>query len=164
MDADQLNASIRSVTGGIGWDVVENGRMVDKLDALAASLGKPDYIQNTSEDLSPNLAFTKFLGDAARAVCTQLAEKEGGLGASEENHLFVHLDANTSPEAEPGAADKNLQTLVRNFHGRRLGTESAELERWRFLLKSAYKTSGTAPGAWTAVCVGLITHPDFYLY
>jgi len=65
MHVDQLQASIERVTGGIRWTDGDD----DLLEELAGTLGRPDYLEVTHEDLEPGLVFQKFLDDAAIAVC-----------------------------------------------------------------------------------------------
>jgi len=155
---DQLNASIRQVTGGIGW--VIGG--VDQLEVLAPSLGVPDYALTTQEDLEPSALFQKFLGDAARHVCTELednarADEDGGV-------LLGGLTPADTLEVNPEGVVANLSRLVLRFHGQSFAVDAPEIERWRWLFESSYAVSGDALTTWNVICVGLITHPDFYTY
>ncbi|MCB9696899.1 MAG: hypothetical protein H6738_09000 [Alphaproteobacteria bacterium] len=156
MDIEQLDASMRQVTNGIGWDV--NG--VDQFTALSATLGVPDYLQVTSEDLAPGLLFQKFLDDAANAVCRDLLERESTGGA--ENVFLVHVDLATRDQA---AIEENLSMLLLRFHGREVPVGDPRLEPWIFLYEGAdLVTGGDAMETWRTVCVALFTHPDFYTY
>ncbi|MDP6944780.1 MAG: hypothetical protein QF464_11570, partial [Myxococcota bacterium] len=58
LDLDQLDRALETATG-FRW-THDNGDQ-SMLDTLAATLGKPDYIQTTIEDVTPSLLFHKFL-------------------------------------------------------------------------------------------------------
>jgi hypothetical protein len=163
MDLDQLGAAIRRVTGGMAWTEAVGGRDIDQLEALAATLGKPDYIQITTEDLSPSALFQKFLDDAARSVCTRLAERERG-GLASRGSLLIHVGPDALPATEGEAVDRNLSALLLRFHSRVVLPGDPALTHWRWLLDSAVHVSGAPMEGWRAVCVGLITHPDFWSY
>lgn len=159
MDVDQLDASIRAVTGGIGWDV--SG--VNQFQKLSATLGKPDYLSNTYEDLTPNLLFEKFLEDAAASVCDQLLTRERA--GSPDNVFLVHADADDTSLGEPERVAENLSYLLLRYHGRVVATDDPQLEPWTFLFQGAELAGNGDPiVAWRTVCVALITHPDFSSY
>ncbi len=160
MDLDQLNAALRAATGGIGW--VENNN--DQLVALSATLGRPDFLTTTEEDLTPSPLFQKFLGDASRKVCADLFVAEASR-ANEDRAFFVNVDKDETT-AELGARlDDNLARLLLRFHGRRSDSETTRgaLDGWRFLFQSTERAASPA-AAWGAVCLGLLQHPDFYTY
>ena len=82
MNLDQLQAQIEHATGGRQW-IVNNK---NQLEELAATLGRPDYISTLFEDLSAGPVFQKFLGDAARSICTEMVADELELPAEERTH------------------------------------------------------------------------------
>lgn len=158
MDVDQLDASIRAATGGIGWDI--DG--VSQLQVLAPSLGVPDYTQTTSEDLEPGLLFQKFLDDAANAVCDELVVREV---AGTSSVFLGGVDPTATRATAAPAIDQALADAVLRFHGRRLSTDAPQLGTWTYLFDSTVAvTGGDTQAAWRAVCIGLIVHPDFYQY
>ena len=161
MDIDQLNASIRRVTGGIGWT---DGSGDDLFVELAGTLGKPDFVDSTMEDLTVSLLFQKFLGDAARDVCGELAEREVDADAGADPVLLLHVGASDTADTNPAGVDQNLQALLLRFHGQSVPLDSERLNPWRWLFTSSVHVTGDPVVAWRAVCVGLITHPDFYSY
>lgn len=164
LDIDQLDASIRQLTGGIGWTEQRGSQEVNLFEDLADTLGKPDYIDSTQEDLSPNLIFLKFLNDAARQVCDRLTEYEV-TNLARLDDASTHLFIKTSPTSTDSAEiDANLQELLLRFHGTRAGADSPELRQWRWLYDSSLHVTSEPSTAWRTVCVGLITHPDFYTY
>jgi hypothetical protein len=159
MDIDQLNASLRAVTGGIGWEV--NG--VDQLEDLASTLGRPDYDQSTAEDLSPSLLFQKFLDDAANAACQELVDREAT--GSPDNVFLVHVTPQDTSLSNPDAVTANLQGALLRFHGHALDAADPQLEAWRWLFDTTVEvTGGDTLAGWRAVCIGLVTHPDFAMY
>ena len=159
MDVDQLAASVERVTGFPWTDSDGN----DRFEELASTLGKPDYIDSMQEDLAPSLVFQKFLSDAAHATCDRLMLAEYAR-AHDARVYFVHVDENSTVESNPAGVDANLRHLLLRFHGRRLGEGAPELARWSWLLESATFVTGEPRRGWHSVCVGLMTHPDFYTY
>lgn len=163
MDIDQLDATIRSVTGGIGWTELRSGREVNLFEELAQTLGKPDYLQITDEDLQPSAMFQKFLDDAARSVCFALMDEEARR-APPERVFFVRAEPTDTLASSPEATMANLQHLLLRFHGRKLAEDAPELEPWRWLVESAAHVTPDPVEVWRTVCVGLMTHPDFFTY
>ena len=80
MNLDQLDAAFRRTSGGIGWTEMRGNREVNLLVELSATLGKPDYVQITTEDLDPSALFNKFLDDAARSICERMITHGRGPG------------------------------------------------------------------------------------
>ena len=160
MDLDQLEASLLRVTGGIGWtDGSDN-----LFEELAGTLGKPDYIDSTTEVTDPALLFQKFLDDAARSVCDELIDTE--LAAVDADRIFltpVDVESDTW-DSNPDAVEETLRAALLRFHGRRVEAGDTRLNPWSWLYRSTEQTTGDAVAAWRTVCVGLIVHPDFYSY
>ena len=160
MDLDQLQAAISTATGGIYWGMDEG---TYKFRSLAQTLGAPDYLDITTEDLSPNMLFQKFLGDAARNVCDQLIDRE--LQSAENDRLFlVHVAEGDTLESNPDGVEDNLRYLMSRFHSRQVDSGSHLLNPWTWLFESSLHVTDDPPSAWRTICVGLITHPDFYSY
>jgi len=159
MDIDQLDTTIQQVTGGLYWRV----GTVNQFEALSATLGKPDYQDRTAEDLAPSLLFQKFLGDAANSVCSELATVDPQR-AQEARTLLTHVAETDTVESNPDGVDANLVALLLRYHGRTHEAGSEQLNTWRWLFESTTHVSNDPIAGWRAVCVGLITHPDFYTY
>ena len=158
MDIDQLNATLRAVTG-VGWEI--NG--VDQFEVLASTLGRPDYSPSTAEDLQPSLLFQKFLDDAANAVCDELVAREAPGGAG--NVFLVHVAATDSSVSNPTGVEDNLQAALLRFHGNVVPDGDPRLAPWSWLFDTTVDvTGGDTEAAWRAVCIGLVTHPDFTMY
>lgn len=146
MNIDQVAASIERVTGQSWQELDETGEQVQLFDTLSGSLGKPDYLAATEEDLAPGLLFQKFLDDAARSTCITAAESERP-GSGEYLMLLE------TPE-------DNVRALILRFHGHEWPAADERLDPWLDL----YSVAETPERGWALVCVGLITHPDFYTY
>ena len=160
MDIDQLDRAIRQVTGGLGWTEVRNGVEVNLFTELSATLGKADFVQVTVDNLETSAIFQKFLGDAARSVCERRLQADRALPSPEERLL---LPTEPAP-LDAAGIDVHLIHLRQAFHGVRMTPESPEMESWRWLHQSVVHVSEDPDRAWNAVCVALLTHPDFYLY
>ena len=169
MNVDQLKAAIANTMGGYVWMKAQE----DRLELLAATLGRPDYIEVTREDLIPSLVFAKFLEDLANDACVTVVGEEYKSTSPEQRTLITLLHPNDDPHLFPDEVDATLQHLVRRFHGRELAPDSLELARWRQLLLDAHdftfeELSGPELPihflGWRDVCIALITHPDFYTY
>ncbi len=163
LDIDQLNASIQRVTGGIKWTEMRGSTEVDLFEDLSLTLGKPDFLDSTQEDLSPSLIFMKFLNDASRQVCDKLSAKEVADYKLLHNnrHLYVDIEPGSTESAD---IDANITSLLMNFHGTDAPVGSPEHKQWRWLFDSSMHVANDTQVAWRTVCVGLLTHPDFYTY
>lgn len=165
LDLDQLDASIRRVSGGIGWTEQRGSAEVNLFEDLAETLGKPDFRESTREDLAPSIIFQKFLGDAARSVCEKTVERDATSRPGSERSIYLEIAPNQAPAEHPEATRANLRALLLRFHGRMItDDDDPRLAHWQWLLDSTMHTSQDARSAWRTVCVGLMTHPDFYMY
>lgn len=162
MDVDQLDTALRQATGGIGWTRTTNGVEENLFVTLSGTLGKPDFITTTQEDLEPSSLLQKFLGEAARAACARLADEESqGLRPPV---LMTRASGSDTWESAPAAIEDNLVVLLRRFHSSPLVPSDPGFERWRWLYRSAEHVADDPIVAWRTVCVGLVTHPDFWTY
>ena len=123
----------------------------------------PDYIQVVQADLTPGAVFQKFLGDAARSVCTRLVEKELEQPPN-KRVLMTHVTPDDTLASAPDAVEKNLNYLVLRYHGYRPAPDDGELASWRWLFESVSHVADNPSVGWRAVCVSLMTHPNFYSY
>ena len=163
MTIPQLSAALTQVTGGIGWTEMYWGLEVDLFEVFAASLGVPDYLETTREDLATSALFHKFLDEAARYACSALVAREVG-GEPFEAQLMAHASPEDTINSAPEAIDANLRYLLLRYHGRKLVGDAPALNAWRWLFESVTHVSGDPAIGWRAVCIGLVTHPDFYSF
>ena len=162
MDVDQLEQAFFDVTG-LRWIAVRDDVEVNRFVELAATLGKPDYLQNTHEEFEPTVMFQRFLDDAARSVCLRLMELERDRPAA-ERVFMVHAGPTDMFAAQEAAVRRNLQMLMLKFHGVLLAADAERLEPWVRLYAGVEQDTGSPVNAWRTVCTTLITHPDFYTY
>jgi hypothetical protein len=155
MNLDQLESAFQSVSGGLNWTEQQGGNQVSLFRTLSATLGKPDYIQTTTEVLEPTALFQKFLDDAARQVCEKMVSRD----MERPGDAILVRD-----EAGEVTVDEHLQMLLLRFHQRDLGAGSADLGQWRWLYDSVVFMTDSPAERWNTVCVALFTHPDFYTY
>ena len=160
MNVDQLSASIEVATGERWRELDETGAQVELFERLSGSLGKPDFLDSTAEDLSPGLLYQKFLSDAANATCYDMLRAEAERDP-DDRLLVVDSDLFGLPQDDPEGTTADLQRALLRFHGRSLDADAEELELWRWLLHEATAQTGEASRGWRSVCVALITHPDF---
>jgi len=159
MDIGQLDRAIRQATGGVGWDV--DGE--SQFEVLAATLGRPDFLETTIESLEATPIFHKFLNDAARAACTELVALDLERDA-EQRQLIVGVSPDATWSEAPEAVETNLARLLLRYHGTSVAPDSDELAPWTWLFESSTHVTGDPTIAWRTVCVGLITHSHFYSY
>jgi hypothetical protein len=167
MDVDMLDRAFRDVLGGLTWTVVSGSTRTDQFPLLAETLGKPNYIDTTIEDLNTTPLFAKFLGDAARKACADRVSADLALlrsPSASQAVLFGSLRLEDTPATASAALDARLEALLLRFHGRVLRPDAPGFEEWRWLLASSYQLTDRMDTAWQAVCVALLTHPDFYTY
>ena len=159
MNLEQLQAQIAHATGGRSWTV--NGK--EQFEELAATLGRPDYISTLTEDLSAGPVFQKFLGDAARSICTDMADEEPSMPL-EERVLMVEASADDTLQGAPEEVEANLARLMLRFHGLAVEHGAPVLSKYRWLFQSVVHTTGSPAQGWRLVCIALMSHPAFYSY
>ena len=172
LNVDQLRAAMEQVSGGIEWSERRGGQDVNLFEQLSDTLGKPNYVTTTDEDLDPTVLFQKFLGDAARNVCTKMLQAdlaaletvESGENSEWSPRLMIHAGVDDTHDTAPDHISANIQFLVQRFHGRRLADDAPGLAHWHWLFRTSVFVTDSPTQAWLGVCVGLFTHPDFYMY
>ena len=117
MNIDQLEAAFLRVSDGLNWTERRNGRDESLFGILAVTLGKPDYIQTTSEVLEPTALFQKFLDDAARQVCNKMVERD----QSRAEPILVKRNL------ADNEINQHLSNLILRFHSRVLREDSRDL-------------------------------------
>jgi len=149
LSAEQFHRSLEVATGQT-WA---------RFETFAAALGRPDFVDLTEQGLDISVTFDKLVHDAAQEACAEAvaADRAGGDTILREASL-------TDREGAPLAA--NLRYLYRRFLGFTVEDDGdPRLTPWLTLLQEPAATTDNAMAArWTAVCVGLVTHPDFLTY
>ncbi|MEM8608684.1 MAG: hypothetical protein AAGF92_16385 [Myxococcota bacterium] len=157
LTADQFFRSLE-VTTGQTWS---------RAGQYSATLGKPDYTQSTQEAREISVSFVKLAGDAAREVCGEAVDADLDMQSADDRVLLKQLDG---LDPEDDSALENLRYLVLRFHGTYLTDDlDSRLDPWVSILRTNLpadlgERESQARDRWKAVCVGLITHPDFLTY
>lgn len=167
MNIEQLARSIPIVTGGIRWEEDFGDGPVDMLQALAPTLGAPDYLLVTEENLEPSLIIAKFMGDASHRICTRWVSESRAKHESlaPEARTLVHHDDWSS--LAPEDVEHTLSKLLLRFFARHVPPGDPGLEPYVGLFEDA--SGGALKGqeahdGWLAVCLALMTDPEFVLY
>ncbi len=144
----------------------------DMLNLLSLTLGQPDYNNFTSESIEPGAVFSKLVGDAARKACRDgitldltrpAAQRILIRGVSESDVLSGHENA----------VRENVSNLVLRFWSRQVAPASQTvtdlIEIFRVASTAPASTTpmlpaGTPVDGWRAVCVALVTDPQFLTY
>lgn len=165
----QLAASMPVVLGGNTWMVSSTAQ---GFNSRSATLGEPDYINEVEENREPSALFMKFMGDAARDGCTRTANADAALTANSRVLMrFVSLtDTVTSNRT---GVDENLRYLKLRFHGVKVqSADTTSIAGLRTVFDAAVRgaagtntpTAAHVKEGWRAVCVALLTAPEYHLY
>ena len=145
LSVEQLERSIEA------FGQLEPGSIVIPPD-LALALGQPDYLQTTEENLDPTPLFMKFMMDLGGLICPGLAEVDAIRPV--EERIFTRFDSLqdnlrhailVSTGIDGDDADPYVERLTRVFEAGRQGPR------------------GDVSGR-EAVCLALLTSPEFLLY
>lgn len=153
MTAAQFHRSLVTVTGQ-PWPL---------FDEYAGSMGRADFAEITDEGRELSVTFDKFVHDAALHSCAAAVEADGeGLGAGTIMRWVA------VSERDEVKIRRNLDYLMLRLLGQEMRDEDSRVEPWMRLLLAA-PDEGELDDAlmrerWIAVCMGLVTHPDFITY
>jgi hypothetical protein len=168
LSVDQLIASIDVVankdpsTPTVTWNQ-------DK-DTIKRTLGKPDYILITDEDLSPSTLYMKFMDDLAHDVCNKMIAQPAA-----SQVLMANVTKTDTLVNNPAKVKQNLRDLYLRFFGRKVQptdeTTIAPMLKVFDQVVQVEANDSTLPSSstpategWRAVCVASFTSPDFHLY
>lgn len=153
MSVDQLRRSIPALFAGLTWTVPARPQPAPGFDVLASTLGEPDYIQNTANNLDPSPLFAKFMDDMAASVCRQAIERDTAGG---RDPLVVQ---------HPDSRQANLRFLRLKLHGIYVAPDSMEgLEDLQTLYSETLEATEDASQAWWGVCIAMLTAPEMMAY
>lgn len=164
MTIDQLARSIPIITDGIRWTEDFGNGPVDMMTILAPTMGAPDYRNITVENLEPTLIIAKFMRDASNRICTEWVARDQEQAVGERS-LVRHAEWDSLDEAEVKATIKALQF---RFFARQIPADddtpiAALYDLFRNASSTAIEGREAADG-WTAICIALMTDPEFVLY
>ena len=145
MSVDQLERSIEAFAD------LPPGSVVIPED-LAVTLGKPDYLQTTEENLDPTPLFMKFMMDLGGLICPGLATADAARPASER--LFTRFD--------------RMQDNLRHVLMMTTGITGDDAEPYLPRLQRVFEAGRQGPqgdvSGHEALCLALLTSPEFLLY
>lgn len=186
LDVDQFRAALINAVG-VTWTQPRrilsaefptgsyDDPAADMLEMLAGTLGRPDYETSTTESLDPSVTFNKLVGDAARKACRDGITAD--LGRARAQRILVREVGETDTAASnPTGVRRNLSYLALRFWARSLPADSPQLEPLYQLFVRAStapvegnpmmggRAAGTPADGWRAVCIALVTDPQFLTY
>jgi hypothetical protein len=143
------------------------------LDKMADVLGEADYAFVTQDNRDPSALYLKFMDDAARDVCGRALTADAARPSAADRVLLRHVGPTDTETTNAAGVAQNLDYLLLRFHG--IKVKEGDTVRTAPLVK-LFTDSVTAAAAgkpvtaaevtegWRAVCVALITAPEFHLY
>lgn len=172
MTIDTLSASMSRVAGKdiygapIEWKF--NGKNGFSDGAFGKALGRPDFQTSTDESTVSNSLYLKFVGDAARDICMQMAKNDLKRADISTRALFPKAPVDGSATDEQ--IRENLRHLVLRFLGLRVDAADpmipALLKVYEAGLSSVAVPGGAeltpAAEGWRGVCVALFESPLFH--
>ena len=148
---DQLRRSIPMLLDGITWtDAAGN----DQFNTMVATLGEADYDERYDDETEPSPLFAKFMDDMAGQVCSKAIARDGQQPDGEQRILIPY----------PNDILQNLRFLRLKLHGIHVPADSTTgLLELRGLYRAVQAETGALDG-WNAVCIAMITAPEFMTY
>jgi hypothetical protein len=170
MRIDTLQAAMTKVAGDdvngapIEWKY--NGKNGFSDAAFGKALGRPDFQSSTEESGVSSALYLKFVGDAARDVCAQMAKNDQLRTDAGTRVLFPKAPVETAASDEEITV--NLRYLVLRFLGLRVAADDPMIPGLRAIYDAGVETA--VPGAqilpaaegWRGVCVALFESPLFH--
>ncbi|MEO1337096.1 MAG: hypothetical protein AAFV29_15735 [Myxococcota bacterium] len=155
MTVDQMRRTIPMLFDGITWTLDGRNGNTSAFDTLSRTLGEPDYIEVTTPNTDPSALFAKFMDDMAGDVCTKAATRD-----QQTTDLERRLIARY-----PDDVARNLRYLRLKLHGIHVPQDSTDgLEELIQLHDDVVDSTRSAVAAWYAVCVAMVTAPEFLTY
>jgi hypothetical protein len=151
LEVEHLRNSIPRLFGGIQW-VDDTGRVM--WDRLSRTLGEADYLEVTETNSNPSPLFAKFMDDMAWQVCGNALDRDNRTERPEERLILRFAEDR----------DANLRWLRLKFHGIYVAEDATEGILAYRQLHQDLLAAGTPGRAWLAVCVAMITAPEFLVY
>ncbi|MBL4633655.1 MAG: hypothetical protein JKY56_07275 [Kofleriaceae bacterium] len=152
LSAEQFHNSLQVATNQ-AWS---------KYERFAAALGRADFGETTSEGGDISVTFDKLVHDAARETCLAAVEADVQMA---DNVILRHVSL---ADRDLPKLSANLRYLFLRFLAVQIDADDdARFSPWLTLLQT--KADGELSDndmqmRWAAVCVGLVTHPDFLTY
>jgi hypothetical protein len=171
MPIDTLQAAMTKVAGTdvygnpIEWKV--NGKNGFSDAAFGKALGRPDFQAATEENGVSSALYLKFVGDAARDICFQMAKND--LKRTDATTRILFPKAPVDGTATAPQETENLRHLVLRFLGLRVPEADPMIPALQ-AVQDAGEAAAVPAGAeltpaaegWRGVCVALFESPLFH--
>ncbi len=169
---DTLQAAMTRVAGKdvygnpIIWNVGGKDGFSDA--AFGKALGRPDFQTSTEESFVSNALYLKFVGDAARDICTQMAKND--MKRTDASTRVLFPKAPVDGTATDAQITENLQYLVLRFLGFRMDATDHFITNLRGVYDAGNAVVPVANGSeltaaaegYRGVCVALFESPLFH--
>lgn len=154
MNLEQLSGAMQSISGGIAWS--EGDELY--WDTFGETLGVADYQTRLRDNLDASIMFQKFLDDASVHTC------DAWVAGEAEGDTRRFFSAAEPDDTDPTTVAANLVALRLLIHGRQSAPEDPIIVNYGAVFETVLRRTDDPIAAWTTVCVGFFTHPDFYTY
>ncbi len=176
----QVRASVAKVLGNdvngnpISWmtSSTQSG-----FDRYGGALGTADFLNITEDSVEPSALYAKFMGDAARDACNRALAADNVKAEMADRVMTRFVERTDTVAKNPEGIDRNLRYLKLRFHGVMIPEDdpqsSQKLAPLRTLFDTVVKKASNESAnpsqaqvrvGWHAVCVALLTDPEFHLY
>jgi hypothetical protein len=147
----------------VGWRTPEGA---DAFAVNAMLLGEPDWLVSTAENLDPTLLYAKLLDDAARQACDRTLALDMTRPEPQARVLLPFVTSGETVQSNPTAVDANLRYLRLRFHqiDTPPGVEEPILALRELFSRATQDNAEQPLEGWRAVCVALVTAPEFSIY
>ena len=160
MNLEQVRTAMEQVSGGIAWTYTNWEGEQEYWDDYGSTLGVADYQTRLRDNLDPSIMFQKFLDDAAVQTCDAWV-----VGEAEDEAAGGRFFQAAAPDVtDPTSVAANLVALRRTIHGRSSASGDPIITSYATVFETVLRRTDDPVAAWTTVCVGFFTHPDFFTY
>lgn len=152
ISVSHLKTIIPKLFPGLHWTDYRKQKMFER---LSRTLGQADYIYQTQSHRVPTPLFMKFMDDMAGQLCKKAAAADAK-NKDENSRMLIRYER---------APDKNLRYLRLKFHTIYVPEDSMEgIRKLRGLYDKVLQATQKSHDAWVAVCVVMLSSPEFFAY
>lgn len=143
------------------------------LDTMADVLGEADYATVAQDNRDASALYLKFMDDAARDVCDRALVADAARPKAASRVLLRFVEPTDTAKSNAAGVTRNLAYLELRFHGLKVKDgDDAQIAPLRTLFTDAVTaaaagkpvTAAHVTEGWRAVCIALVTAPEFHLY
>lgn len=166
----QLRASFPVVLGNdasgrpITWNSGSSSSPQPGFDVYARTLGEADFIGRTEDDRDASPIYVKFMDDAARSGCDQVLTADERQNDPTRRTLLRFVSFTDTPDTNSEGFRQNLAYLKLRFHGVKVNDDRQIEALQTLFIEAGSGSSVPIKDGWRAVCVALLTAPEFHLY